>query len=144
MKTVHSIEENKSLAVRWLQLVSEANPEEICNMTAPAWQMHGGKPGLPPGPAGVRELFGSFGSIEQTWVIDDVIAEGEKVVVRATNRCRQESFLGIPAHGKEQVFTATFIFHIVDGLVHETWRNADDLKRVLQLGARLVPAGAVV
>jgi hypothetical protein len=140
MKTAHSIEENKQLAVRWIQLVSEARLEELCNMTAPAWKMHGGKPGLPPGPDGVRELFGSFGKIEQTWVVDDVIAEGEKVVVRATNFCRQESFLGIPGNGREQVFTAAFIFHIVDGQVQETWRNADDLQRVFQLGARLVPA----
>jgi hypothetical protein len=33
-----------------------------------------------------------------------------------------------------------FIHHIVDGLLVETWRNADDLGRVLQLGARIVPA----
>jgi hypothetical protein len=26
--------------------------------------------------------------------------------------------------------------------VHEIWRNADDLGRVLQLGARIEPAGA--
>ncbi|MGH3612181.1 MAG: hypothetical protein ACRDRK_06130 [Pseudonocardia sp.] len=35
-----------------------------------------------------------------------------------------------------QVFTATFIHRIVDGLVVETWRNADDLGRLIQLGAR--------
>ena len=26
-----------------------------------------------------------------------------------------------------------------DGLVHEIWRNADDLGRLFQLGARVVP-----
>jgi predicted ester cyclase len=139
MTTAPSTEENKRLAVQWLQFVSEAKLEELCAITAPDWKMNGGKPGLSPGSDGVRELFASFGPIEQTWTVEDVIAEGEKVVVRAINYCRQESFLGIPSYGKEQVFTATFIFHIVNGKMIETSRNADDLGRVLQLGAKLVP-----
>ena len=77
--------------------------------------------------------------IDQTWTIEDVIAEGDKVVVRATNTCVQESFFGIPGHGRPQTFTATFIHRIADGKVHETWRNADDLGRLLQLGARIEP-----
>ena len=36
-----------------------------------------------------------------------------------------------------QVFTATFVLRIVDGLVAQTWRNADDLGRLLRLGARI-------
>ena len=57
--------------------------------------------------------------------------------MRATNSCVQESFLGVPAAGVRQVFTATFTFRISDGLVHEIWRNADDLGRLIQLGAPL-------
>ena len=64
-----------------------------------------------------------------------MIAEGDRVVVRATNNCEQNEFLGVPAAGIRQVFTATFTFRIVDGLVHEIWRNADDLGRLIQLGA---------
>ncbi|HEY8601921.1 MAG TPA: nuclear transport factor 2 family protein [Thermomicrobiales bacterium] len=135
-----NIQENKQLARRRFQLVAEHDIEALCATTDPTWTMHGGPPGLPPGPAGVRALFGTFGPIEQTWTVDDVVAEGDKVVVRATNTCHQESFFGIPAHGRTQTFTATFTHHIVDGLVRETWRNADDLGRVLQLGARLVPS----
>jgi len=74
--------------------------------------------------------------------VQDVIAEGDKVAVRAWNSCLQESFLGIPSQGRCQEFSATFIFRIVGGQVHEIWRNADDLGRVLQLGARIEPAGA--
>ena len=50
------------------------------------------------------------------------------------------SFEGIDGAGKQQVFTATFIHRIADGLIQQTWRNADDLGRLFQLGARLVPA----
>ena len=134
-----SIEENKTIARRWLELISEHRVEEICEMTAPTWKMHGGPPELIPGPDGVRELFRQIGPIEQKWTIEDIIAEGDKVVVRATNTCVQESFLGIPGRGRQQTFTATFIHWIVDGKIVETWRNADDLGRVLQLGARIEP-----
>lgn len=102
--------------------------------------MHGGPPGLPPGPDGLRKLFRTFGDIDQTWTIEDVIAEGDRLVVRATNRCLQESFLGVPSHGRWQTFSAIFIHRIADGKIVATWRNADDLGRLLQLGARIEPA----
>ena len=133
------VEDNKRIALRWFELVTRGSVEELCAMTAPTWTMHGGPPSLPAGPGGIRALFATFGRIEQAWSIEDVIAEGDRVAVRATNSCLQESFLGIPSHGRRQVFSATFVFRIVDGRVHETWRNADDLGRVLQLGARFEP-----
>jgi predicted ester cyclase len=91
-------------------------------------------------PRRLRELFRTFGETDQTWTIEDVIAEGDKVVVRAMNRCLQESFLGVPSHGQWQTFSAMFIHRISDGRIVETWRNADDLGRLLQLGARIEPA----
>ena len=75
---------------------------------------------MPRGHAGLRALFDSFGEITQERTIDDVIADGDRVAVRATNRCVQDSFFGIPAAGFEQVFTATFIFETRDGLVVRT------------------------
>ena len=99
--------------------------------------------GPPRGPEGLRTLFATFGSVRQSWVIDDVIAEGDRVVVRATNTCEQDEFLGIPATGIAQLFTATFTHRMAGGRIAETWRNADDLGRLLQLGATFVaPASA--
>jgi len=132
-----NLDENKQIARRWLELVSEGRIDELCAMTAPTWLLHGGPPRLLRGPAGLRALFQSFGRVEQQWNVEHVIAEGDKVAVRATNSCVQDNFLGIPAHGRRQTFTATFIHRIVDGRIVETWRNADDLDRVLQLGARI-------
>jgi predicted SnoaL-like aldol condensation-catalyzing enzyme len=137
-----AVEDNKLIARRWFHLISEHRIEEICEMTAPTWRMHGGPPGLPPGPEGVRELFRMIGPVEQEWTIEDVIAEGDEVVVRATNTCVQESFLGLPGRGRRQTFTAMFIHRISDGKILETWRNADDLGRVLQLGARVEPGAS--
>lgn len=134
-----SLEHNKHIARQWLTLVSEHRIDELCEMTAPNWIMRGGPPALPEGPEGVRALFRAIGPVAQTWTIEDIIAEGDRVVVRATNTCTQDSFFGVPAHGRPQVFSAIFIFQIEAGKVVRTWRNADDLGRLLQLGARLVP-----
>ena len=133
------MEANKAIARQFFEWVSEHKITELCDLVAPTWRMHGGPPNLSAGPDGVRAHFGTFGAIEQQWIIEDVIAEDDKVVVRAINTCRQESFLGIPAHGQQQRFTATFIHQITDGKIVETWRNADDLGRMLQLGARIEP-----
>ncbi len=134
-----TLAENKRIARRWLELVSAHQVEEICALTAPTWTMRGGPPNLPSGPEGIRALFQHLGPVEQIWMIEDVIAEGDKVVLRSTNSCVQESFFGIDGRGKPQIFSATFILRIADGLVQDTWRNADDLGRLLQLGAQIVP-----
>lgn len=135
-----SVEANKAIARRFFELVSEHKITELCEMISPTWRMHGGPPNLSPGADGIRELFSTFGTIAQQWIIEDVIAESDKVVVRATNICTQDSFLGIPAQGRQQRFTAIFIHQITDGKIVETWRNADDLGRLLQIGAQIKPS----
>jgi ketosteroid isomerase-like protein len=132
---------NKALARRFLDLVAAHDVAALCALVTGDWTMRGGPPNLPTGPDGVRALFGSFGHIEQAWTVDDVIAEGDRVVVRATNTCLMESFLGVPANGRTQTFTATFVHRVVDGRIAATWRNADDLGRLLQLGATIRPPG---
>ena len=134
---------NKALGRRFLELVGDHDVDGLCGLITDDWTMWGGPPALPRGPEGLRTLFATFGTIRQSWVIDDVIAEGDRVVVRATNTCEQDDFLGIPADGITQVFTATFTHRVVGGRIAETWRNADDLGRLLQLGATVVaPASA--
>ncbi len=136
------IEQNIRLATSWLQWIGTADVAAMLQTAAPDWQLHGGPPNLPSGPAGLCVLAAHLQDVTQTWTVDDVIASGDRVVLRATNRCEQPSFLGVPAAGVQQIFTATFTFRICDGMVHEIWRNADDLGRLLQLGARIAAPGA--
>lgn len=130
---------NRRLAVRFLELVSDGDVAALSELITPTWTMEGGPPDLPAGPVGLQVLFASFGEVSQHWTIEDVVAEGDRVVVRGTNRLVQDSFFGVPGRGIEQVFTATFVMQIVDGRIHRTWRNAADLQRLFQLGARIVP-----
>jgi SnoaL-like domain len=126
---------HKAIARRFLKCVSRHDIDGILALIAPTWTMSGGPPGLPPGEPGIRTLFASFGRIQQHWDISEMVAEGDAVVVRGTCTVEQDSILGIDARGRQQVFTATFTHHLVGGLIVRTHRNADDLGRLLQLGA---------
>ena len=133
---IRTLAYNKAVARRFLECVGAHDIDGILRLITPTWRMTGGPPGLPPGEAGIRTLFASFGRIQQHWDVTEMIAEGDAVVVRGTCTVEQDHFQGIDARGRQQVFTATFTHHLVDGLIDRTHRNADDLGRLLQLGAR--------
>jgi steroid delta-isomerase-like uncharacterized protein len=67
--------------------------------------------------------------------IEDMIAEGDRVVVRYTYRgTHQGDYMGIPPTGKQFTTTAIVITRIANGKGIEGWINGDDLGRLQQLG----------
>jgi steroid delta-isomerase-like uncharacterized protein len=67
--------------------------------------------------------------------IDDLIAEGDKVVTRWTVRGTHKGEFGkIPATGKQVTFTGITISRFVDGKTVESWWSDDDLGLMQQLG----------
>jgi predicted ester cyclase len=67
--------------------------------------------------------------------IEDMIAEGEKVVTRKTYRgTHQGEFLSIPPTGRHVSLGLIDIMRIVDGKVVEHWNVGDDLGMLQQLG----------
>lgn len=67
--------------------------------------------------------------------IEDVIAEGDKVVLRVTDLgTHSEDFRGIPATGNEIDISAVFICRFVDGKIAEAWMEADLLGFYKQIG----------
>ncbi len=134
-----TLENSKAIATRFLDLVGKHDIDALAELVTPDWTMAGGPPNLATGPAGVRALFATFGRIQQHWRVDEVIGErtdgGDVVVVRGTCTVEQDQFFGVPAAGIQQVFAATFVHHFRDGRIAETHRTANDLGRLLQLGA---------
>ena len=130
---------HKRIAVRFLDLISDGDIEQLGDLITPTWTFEGGPPGLPAGHEGLRVLFDHIGGVQQRWTVDDLVAEGDRVVVRATNPSVQDSYFDDPGRGIVQVFTATFTMQIVDGRIARVWRNAADLQRLFQLGARILP-----
>jgi predicted ester cyclase len=71
-------------------------------------------------------------------LIDDIIAEGDKVVVRVHSWQRHDgAFMGFPPTGKEFSITGIIIYRVEDGRIAEHWMNVDTgaLLQHLQEGA---------
>ena len=71
--------------------------------------------------------------------MDDIIAEGDKVVLRWTFRgTHQGELMGIPATGKQVTMAGISIYHFVNGMLEEIWENYDRFGFLQQLG--VIPA----
>jgi steroid delta-isomerase-like uncharacterized protein len=67
--------------------------------------------------------------------VEDIIAEGDKVVVRNTvTGTHRGEYMGLPPTGKSVTYNEIFIFRIVDGRIAETWGVVDVLSQMKQLG----------
>lgn len=78
-------------------------------------------------------LFQGFPDIQQT--IEDVIAEGDKVIYRTTLQgTHTGEFLGIPPTGKSAKINDFTLLRIVNGQIVEWWYECNLLELMKQLG----------
>ncbi len=143
-------EMNKAIVRRFIEECSNGRNDTLLEeLISPQWVSHGTQstnvtsPDLPHGVEGVKQLQGQVFSIwsDNHWTIEDMIAEGDKVVVRMTSQATHlGTYRGIPATGKQVTFSSIWIYRLVDGKIAEAWRSADDLGRVVQIGGRIIPA----
>jgi predicted ester cyclase len=72
-------------------------------------------------------------------VVEDMIAEGDKVVTRYTSRGTQKgAFMGIPPTGKQMMVSSIIIARFADGKIVEEWGLDDQVGMLQQLG--IIPA----
>jgi len=135
-----SVEEsNKALVKRYIEETwNKGNTAIIDEVIAPDFIQH--VPGVLQGGAGIKGFFamlhGAFSNISNT--IEDVIAEGDKVVWRSTIRATHTgTFRGLPATGKTVTFSAMNLVRLQDGKIVENWGEQDNLSMLQQLG--LIP-----
>ncbi len=68
--------------------------------------------------------------------VEDVVAEGDKVVARNTvTGTQQGEYMGLPPTGKSVRYNEIFIGRFVNGRIAETWGVVDVLSQMRQLGA---------
>jgi predicted ester cyclase len=66
---------------------------------------------------------------------EDLIAEGDKVAVRARFQgTHKGEFIGIPATGKHVELPGQIIYHIVQGKIAQHWMSIDQMSLMKQLG----------
>jgi steroid delta-isomerase-like uncharacterized protein len=67
--------------------------------------------------------------------VEDVIAEGDKVVARNTvTGTHRGEFMGVGPTGKSVTYNEVFIFRFADGRVVETWGVVDVYAQMKQIG----------
>jgi steroid delta-isomerase-like uncharacterized protein len=98
-------------------------------------------PGIPDGRKGVKVLTtmlrSAFPDFKAT--IDDILAEGDKVVIRMTwSGTQKGEFMGVPATGKSVSFGVIDIVRITNGKLVEHWGQMDSMSLMQQLCA--IPA----
>jgi predicted ester cyclase len=73
-------------------------------------------------------------------IADDMVAEGDKVAVRATFRGTHEGdLMGLPPTRKTATIPIMLIYRIADGKIAEHWMVADQMSLMQQLGAIPTP-----
>lgn len=71
---------------------------------------------------------------DQRWEIHDVIAEGDKVVIRCTHSgIHTGEFFGVPPTGRPFAYTQMHIVRLRDGKSVEHWAVRDDASLMRQL-----------
>ena len=138
-----STAENKALVRRWMEEAwGQGKLDVLDELIGPDYVLHGAAdPDLPRGPAGARQLTTAFRAPfpDLRATIDDLIAEGDRVVCRWTAQATHEGeFAGVPATHKQVTFTGIEIVRIANGRIAEGWDEVDLLGLLQQLGA--VPA----
>ena len=120
------------------EALNQGNISLIDELVAPNFVEHEElPPGAPAGREGVKHMFtgirAAFPNLNVT--IDDIIAEGDKVVVRSTwSGTHQGEFMGIPATGKRVSFAVFDIVRYANGKMVEHWGQMDNLSMLQQLG----------
>jgi steroid delta-isomerase-like uncharacterized protein len=116
-----------------VELADELVAEDFVNHTPAPGQVPG-REGLKAAVQGLRAAFPDLSVSE-----DDMIAQGDKVVLRDTIRgTHRGPFAGIPPTGREISISRIAIFRLVDGRIKEHWNLVDMLGALQQMGA--VPA----
>ena len=139
-----SVEQDKALVRQFIdEIFNRGNMSMVDELFAADFVEHEElPPGIPRDREGVIQLTSMLRSAFPDFkaTIDDMIAEGDKVVIRQTwSGTQQGEFMGIPPTGKSVSIGVIDIIRMADGKVMEHWGQMDSMGMMQQLGA--IPAG---
>jgi|SRR5579871_738517 len=129
-------EQERSLGTRWFEEVwNQGRRAAIAEMLAPDAVLHeGGSDSV--GPQGFYPFFDRLNAAfsEFQVAVHDTIAEGDRLCVRWTCRCKHTgNFMGIAATQRTVEVTGISIIRVANGRMTEGWQNWDMLALVEQI-----------
>ena len=144
-------EANMNLIQGFWQASERGNIDEMAAFWAPDAINHGGQTAQaqrkpPTGPEGLKRVFKSLLTAfpDRKYLVEDVIATGDKVVCRLTVSGTHQGvpeipveggmLMTVPPTGKAYTVQQIYIFRVANGKIAEHWAVRDDLGMMQQLG----------
>jgi predicted ester cyclase len=129
--------DNKAAARRVLEEAFPANDEGVLReVIGDDFVNHEAPAGTPPGLGAITMFMHLLNDAfsEQRWEIHDVIAEGDKVVLRCTHSgVHTGDFFGLPATGRRFAYNQMHVVRMANGKGVEHWEVRDDASLMRQL-----------
>ncbi len=137
-------EENKALISRFVEELFNQGNISLANelLASDFVEREQLPPGVPDGREGVKALTSMLRSAFPDFkaTIEDMVAEGDKVVVRMTwSGTHKGEFMGIPASGKLVSIGVIDIIRVNKGKLVEHWGQMDSMGMMQQLGVMPAP-----
>ncbi|HLQ29843.1 MAG TPA: ester cyclase [Ktedonobacteraceae bacterium] len=134
-----STEENKARIRKYIdEAWNKGNVDIIDEMMAPDYARYPNGPGKPLNREEQKQRIVAYRKAFPDFhlTIEDLVAEGDKVVFRMTGRgTHRGTFMGTPPGGKQMTISIIDIARFADGKIVEHWGNRDDLGMLQQIGA---------
>jgi len=138
-----SVEENKAVEIRFFEeVVNKGNLAVIDELVAATFVDHATFPGAAPDREGYKQFFAAVHSAFPDFhsTLEDMIAEGDKVVQRFTVRgTHKGEWMGIAPTGKQIEVGGIAIHRLAGGKIVEDWASMDMLSMMQQLGVAPPP-----
>lgn len=135
-----SIKDNKNIVRKYQDAYNAGDFDALADVVAADVRTPNIVPGMPPGLEGAIAVHQTtlLGMPDYWTTIEDLIAEGDKVVARVTmTGTHTGDFWGIPPTERRVSLTAIYIVRIANGKIVEHWGEEDGVKVLKQLGFKL-------
>ena len=132
-----NINNYKKDVILWYEAFTNKDPALLDRILRETWVDIPSPPGTPAGPEGVKPLLAglttTFPDLKLT--IEDILQEGDKVVVRARMAGTQkDTFMGFPSKNRKMDIQVVDIHEFKDGKIVRTWHTEDWMSGLRQLG----------
>lgn len=135
-----SLEENKEIVRRYQEAYNTSNWEALADVLAADVITPNIISGMPPGIEGAKAVHQKtlLGMPDYYTTIEDLIAEGDKVVARVRmTGTHTGNFYGIEPTGRLVNLTSIYIVRIANGKIVEHWGEEDGVAVLRQLGFKI-------
>jgi steroid delta-isomerase-like uncharacterized protein len=142
-RIVISLEENKAIVRRYFEeAVNGKNWDLVDELLAPDFNGFQETPGNKVSRDDVKQMLADIRntSPDQVQIVDDLIAEGDKVVARwHIQGSLTGEYMGVQGQGQKFNISGMEIFRFKDGKIVEHWFSADVYGMMQQVGAIPTP-----